>query len=224
MTNTAPNFKAARTNMVDGQIHTAGVVRPDILQAFETVPREMFVPQERRGVAYHDEYLPVINGRFLLEPITHAKMVEAVDPCEDDLVLDIGGASGYSAAILAPLVSSVVAVESDPDCFQQAQLLWQDLDVLNVVSYEGALPEGNLENSPFNLIFMNGAVSEIPQSLVNQLEIGGKLITVVKKPGEVLGEVTLVKALGGGEYSSVSLFSAGVPYLPGFEPEREFQF
>lgn len=218
------NFQTARTNMVDGQIHTAGVVSAEILNAFETVPRERFVPEAMQNVAYSDEDLQISSGRYLLEPITHAKMVQAVLPRSDDVVLDIGGATGYSAAILSSLVTTVVALESNESFLTRAARLWEEIGAVNVVAMPGDLVLGNAENAPFSLIFMNGAVSEIPRGIVAQLEKGGRLITIVKKPGAVMGEVTLVKHIGDGDYSAYNLFSAGCPYLPGFAPVIEFEF
>lgn len=210
--------------MVDGQIHTAGVVSAAILSAFETVPRERFVPEAMQNVAYSDEDLLISAGRYLMEPITHAKMVQAVLPRTDDVVLDIGGATGYSAAILSSLVTTVVALESNGDFLKRATRLWEEIGAVNVVPMPGDMFLGNEENAPFSLIFMNGAVCEIPRGIVAQLEKGGRLITIVKKPGAVMGDVTLVTHTGDGDYSSYSLFSAGCPYLPGFAPKQKFEF
>ncbi len=218
------DFSQARTNMVDGQIHTAGVNVGEILDAFQSVPREKFVPKNMQNVAYSDEDLPIGGGRFLLEPITHAKMIQAVRPVSDDVALDIGGATGYSAAILSSMVTTVVALEESKVYLDKAASLWQELDVCNVVAIKDKLAKGNPENEPFSLIVMNGAVSEIPVHIVEQLTPQGRLITIVKKPGEMMGQVTLVQNLGEGQFSSYNLFSAGSPYLPGFAPKPTFTF
>ena len=118
------NSDAARKNMIDGQIHTAGVILPSVLNAFETTPREAFVPQAYKDVAYYDEDLPIGNGRYLLEPIVHSKMVEALQPKDHHVALEIGGGTGYSAAILSKIVSTVVAVESDAEMLKYAQEVW----------------------------------------------------------------------------------------------------
>ena len=83
------DYIQARTNMLDSQIHTSGVVNPDILEAFQNIPREMFVPEAMRGVAYNDEDITLGHGRYLLEPVVHARMLQALDPKKDDVVLDV---------------------------------------------------------------------------------------------------------------------------------------
>ena len=218
------DFSVARTNMVDGQIQTAGVVNPLVLQAFETVPREKFVPAALQNVAYAGEDLPIGEGRFLLDPMIHARMIEAAAPNPADVVLDIGGVSGYSAAILSYLATTVVALEEKQKYLSLAEKLWAELDVCNVVGIKGNLSKGNPENAPFNLIFMNGSVSEIPEQIAAQLAPDGRLITIVKKPGAVMGCVTLVQNTGDKGFSSYPLFEAGCPYLPGFEPGPVFSF
>ncbi len=216
------NYSQARTNMVDGQIHPAGVTTPEILNAFETVEREIFVPKHIRNIAYCDSDLPITEERFLLEPITHAKMVEAISPQKDDIVLDIGGTTGYSAAILSSMVSTVIALENSELLLSQAQIHWNAMNACNIVGIMGELPFGNARNAQYNTIFINGAVAEIPQNIVDQLALNGKLITIVKQSGTPLGDVTLVQKLAEGEYATKKLFSAGADYLPGFEPKESF--
>lgn len=218
------DFSQARTHMVDSQIHTAGVINPGLLKAFETVQREAFVPKELQNVAYLDEELAISKNRFLLEPLTLSKMLEAADLSPDDVVLDIGGATGYTATILSSLVSTVVALEDDQTYLDHAEKTWNTLDACNIVGIKGKLNKGYAEKAPFDLIVMNGAVSEIPINIQQQLADGGRLLTIVKKPEETLGTATIVRNLGENRFSSYSLFSAGAPYLPGFEPKPAFKF
>jgi protein-L-isoaspartate(D-aspartate) O-methyltransferase len=218
-----PDFKAARTNMVDCQIHTAGVINPDILNAFGAIPREKFVPANVQKVAYTDEAVPVGEGRFLIEPSTHARMVQAAEPGKNERVLDVGAATGYSAAILASMVRQVVALEEKGSFLNHAEALWSALQFNNILSTTGRLTDGAPSHAPFDLIFMNGSVTEIPASLTAQMTDGGRLITIVRKPGAVMGQVTLVRKTGQ-SFSSYPLFESGSPYLPGFEPKVSFQF
>ena len=201
--------------MVDCQIQTAGVVTEGLLKAFEVTPRELFVPEKLKSIAYSDEDIPLGKGRFLLEPIVHAKLVEAARIQPTDVVMDIGMGTGYSSAILSPMVLTVMAVDSNKKYLDKAARLWAELDVCNVIGIEGDLTEGNPENAPFSLIFVNGAVAEIPENLVDQLGPGGRLLTVVKKAGAVMGHATLVEKLDTGGYASTELFEAGTPYLAG---------
>jgi protein-L-isoaspartate(D-aspartate) O-methyltransferase len=218
------DFNVARTNMVDCQIHPAGILLPGLLESFQTVPREKFVPENLRSIAYTDGDIPLGEGRFLLEPGVHARLIQAAEPKCTDVVLDIGGGSGYAAAIMSPLVTTVVALEDKQKLLTLATRLWDELGVCNVVGLKNKLAEGSPEHAPFDLIFMNGAVAEIPSGLVEQLSPQGRLITIVKKPGAVLGQAVIVQNLGEKRFSSYTLFEAGAQYLPGFEPQPTFTF
>ncbi|MEM7618051.1 MAG: protein-L-isoaspartate O-methyltransferase [Pseudomonadota bacterium] len=217
-------YQKARKNMVDCQIHPAGIIDMALLDSFETVPREMFVPDSYKNNAYNDEDIELGHGRYLLEPSVHARMIQALDLKPDDVVLMIGGGTGYGAAILSPLVSTVVVVESDKDLLSKASRLWSQLDFCNIAAIEGDLREGNAENAPYDSILINGAVNEVPESILKQLAPKGVLISIVKKPGNVMGQARLFQNNGDGTFSSHAVFDAGTPYLSGFEPKPEFQF
>lgn len=217
-------FSNARTNMVDCQIHTSGIVMPELLHAFETVPREKFVPAKMKNVAYVDEDLAIGDGRFLLDPVTHARMIQAAEPSAQDVILDIGGVTGYSSAIFSNLVMTVVALEEKKKYLDHADKVWAELEACNVAGFKGKLVAGAPEHGPYDIIFMNGSVSEIPANLIEQLAPGGRLVTIIRKAGEVMGQVTLLQSLGEKGFSSYTLFEAGCPFLPGFEPKPVFSF
>jgi len=219
------DFQQVRKNMVNGQISTNGVITPKILEAFENTPRELFVPEKYKDLACNDEDIPLGQGRFILEPSVHAKMIQALEPKADDVVLEIGGGTGYGAAILSPLVSTVVVTESEPECIAKAQKLWDSLGLCNIAVFEGPLAKGNPEHGPYDSIIIKGAVSSVPEQILNQLNEGGQLICVIKTAEKTTGQVTLFKKLGGeGQYSSYPLFDAATPYLQGFEPKETFCF
>lgn len=218
------DFAAARTHMVDCQIHPSGVDTPAILQAFETVPREAFVPESFRSVSYRDEDLVFPDGRFLLDPMLHARMIEALEPSPSDIILDIGCLTGYSSAILSSLVSTVVAIEENGDYLKRAVETLQSLTICNVAGYKAKLNKGYPKNAPYDLIFVNGSVSNPPVPLIKQLREGGRLVCVVKPPGQSTGSAALFQSLGNNDFSSYTLFEASCPYLPGFEPEPAFTF
>lgn len=218
------NFTAARINMVDSQIHTMGVVSEEILNAFRTVPREEFVPADRRAIAYCDEDMPIAKGRCLMEPVTHARLVQAVNPTQSDTVLDVGGATGYSAAIFSRLTGRVVAVESDAALLAQAEAAWSKLGCANIIPHQGNFAEGNAATAPYSLIFVNGSVNCVPDALLAQLAPHGRLVAVVRNKEDRIGRATLYLKSAGGAVSERILFDAAVPYLPGHEPRNEFVF
>lgn len=218
------DFAQARTNMVDCQIHTNGVIDPRILKAFETLPREQFLPDSKKPVAYQDEDIRLDGGRILMEPQVNARMLQLLKPGEDDIALVVGDSSGYVAALLSFLVSTVLTLETEKPVIESIEKKHRNMDICNVVGVVGDLHKGVPENGPYALIFINGAVGEVPSELLKQLAPDGRLIAIVKHPGDVMGEVTLYQAGENGHISSYVHFKAGCPYLKGLEPEERFSF
>lgn len=218
------NFDMARKNMVEGQIMPAGVVRADVLDRFLCVPREDFVPVNLRGYACLDSDVSVDTERFLSPPALHARMIDAASPCESDVVLDVGGGTGYGAAVLSGLVGSVVALESSQDRLDRAQALWRSLACRNVTGVRGDLRLGYPERAPYTLIFINGAVAEPPPRLLEQLFPGGRLVAVVRETDTTPGRVVMVRRGGGDTWSSRDLFDASCPWIPEFAPAGRFVF
>lgn len=214
----------ARKNMVDGQIHTHGVITPEILQAFESVPREQFVPELFTKNAYNDEDIPLGHNRYLMEPAVHARLIQALELTADDVALDIGGGTGYGAAILSSIVSTVVVLESEKELAKKAIRLWEKLGLCNIAIFEGALQKGHAENAPYDSIIINGAVSDVPQEILEQIAPNGRLVAIVKEPSHVMGEARLYQKDEDGHVSFYTLFEAGTPYLQGFEPRPQFNF
>lgn len=210
--------------MVDCQIHTAGVVDPVLLTAFETIPKEQFVPKEFKTVAYLDEEIAVGKDRFIIEPIILSKMLEAAGIKPEDVILDIGGSTGYTSALLSTKASSVMMLESQKEYIDQAEKNWETLDICNAFALQGPLAKGSPEKTHYDVIIINGAVTEIPDAIKAQLAPKGRLITVIRKPGQTMGQATLIQNLGENHFSSYNLFDAGCSYLDGFQPEQGFSF
>lgn len=217
------DFKTARMTMVDCQIHPSGVVTAGILNAFGSIPREKFVPANMRPVAYADEALPLGQGRFLLGPAVHARMIQAAEPLPTDVTLDIGGGPGYSAAILSSLTRRVVALEQAA-FLAQAQGLWREMGLENVEAVAGDLTKGYPGGGPYDLIFLNGAVAEIPEAIASQLSPGGRLVAILQKEGEAIGKASLTRRSGSTAFAIYPLFETGGSYLAGFAPKTAFQF
>jgi protein-L-isoaspartate(D-aspartate) O-methyltransferase len=216
------DYAAARFNMVEGQIKPNKVTNFALLNAMANIPRELFVPASARGIAYVDEDIRIADGRYLVEPMVLARLIDhaAIEP--GDIVLDIGCGTGYSSAVLGKLASAVVAVESDPDLAARATELLPQIGVDNAVVVEGALREGYPGQAPYQAILINGSVAEVPESLTDQLADGGRLVVVVADRDGV-GRATLYQRTGRA-LSRRALFDASTPYLPGFEPKPAFQF
>lgn len=218
------NFNQARTNMVDSQIHTMGVVSEPILNAFRTLPREKFVPPEKRSIAYNDEDLSLGMGRWLMEPQILARLIQASEPQKKDVVMVVGAGCGYAAAIYSYLVTTVIALDDNAPLIEHANQVWQELGLVNVVSLEDSLSSGSAAHSPYDLIFINGAVAEVSPTLKAQMSVGGRLIGVVRETVKAQGRAMLFIRTSEDNWSSRELFDANVPYLPKMAPKNEFVF
>jgi protein-L-isoaspartate(D-aspartate) O-methyltransferase len=149
-----------------------------LLDALYTVTREQFVPEHLEDLAYIDEDIKVAEGRYLMEPAPFAKLAQAIGIGRHDVVLDIGCATGYSSAVLSRFASIVIALEENIGLAARATKTLEALDYDNVAVVEGPLKDGYREEGPYDAIFVNGAVEEVPQALFEQLRDGGKLICV----------------------------------------------
>lgn len=217
-----PDYATARHNMVEGQVRPNRVTEPLIVEAMETLPRELFVPKSLRGMAYVDEDLPIGNGRFLLQPMVLARLLQEAQIEPGDVVLDIGCGTGYSTAVIARLANTVIGLESDPELPQKATGLLAQIGADNTVVLQGNLRDGHPPQSPYQVIVLNGAAAEIPDALRRQLSDGGRLVGI-EQVSPVMGKAVLISRFGDA-FSERALFEAAVPYLPGFEPRPVFEF
>ncbi len=218
------DFSTMRTNMVDCQIRTNGVINAAVLNVFEEMPRELFVPQEKQSAAYVDTSISLIQDRVLLDPMTHARMVEALAPQAHEVALDIGGATGYSAAILSRLVMTVLSLETRQNLQDKASKILNQVAAHNVVLEKGKLQQGLPAEAPYDVVFVNGAVAQVPQEWLDQLAEGGRLVTV-ERDGELsVGKAVLYVRISSDNVQRKVLFDANVPYLAGFEPNEKFSF
>ncbi len=216
------DYAAARRNMVESQLRTNKVSDARLIEAFAGIPRELFVPERLRGIAYADQIIALENGRFMMEPMVLARLLQAACPEPGDIALDLGCATGYGTAVLSRLVATVVALEGEAALAAEANRILSELEIDNAVVVEGALTEGYPKQAPYNVIVMGGAVAEIPPAISEQLADGGRLVAVVKGDGG-MARATLMQR-GGVVVSSRFLFDAAAPMLPGFEAEPSFVF
>jgi protein-L-isoaspartate(D-aspartate) O-methyltransferase len=215
------NFAVARRNMVDSQIRTNRVTDPDLIAALLDVPRERFVPASLRGVAYVDEDIPLGGGRFVIEPMVGARLLQEAAVRPGDRVLVVGCGTGYLCAVLCRFARAVVGLESDKALAAMATAVLGDLGATNVSIVCGRLRDGRPGEAPFDVIVIEGTVLEIPDSVLAQLAEGGRLVTVVNRDG--VGRATLAVRTGGALSRRV-LFDATPPGLPGFEMAPDFAF
>jgi len=214
------DFASRRTMMVDTQVRPSDVTKFPIIEAMLAVPREAFVPYELRDAAYMGKNLDLGEARVVLEPRTLAKMLDALDIQNDELVLDIGAGLGYSSAVIACMAELVIAVEADGRQADEAQTTLTELNFDNVIVHEGALEDGAPEHGLYDVIVVEGGVGRVPDALLAQLKIGGR-IACLFMDGD-LGEMCIGHKSDHG-LTWRSIFNADAPILPGFERAKTFQ-
>jgi len=205
--------------MVDTQVRPSDVTKFPVIEAMLAVPREAFVPEEKREAAYVGENLDLGRGRVVLEPRTLAKMLDALDIQRDELVLDIGAAFGYSAAVIARMAEAVVALEEREAWAEEAQSLLAEHGADNVAVHVGALTEGAAQHGPYDVICIEGAVEHLPEALLAQLKDGGRMAALFIEGA--LGVVRVGYKIDG-RMNWRFAFNAGAPVLPGFERHTAF--
>ncbi len=207
-----------RLNMVESQVLTSDVTDRRILRAMRELPRERFVPAPMTALAYMDEAVPVTAAgaerRWLLAPRVLAKLLQLADIGDDNYVLDVGGATGYSAAVLAGMGKNVIALESGIKLAELARANLAALALGNASGAVGELTAGWVDSAPYDAIILQGAVANAPEALFDQLKDGGRRVAILLEGG--LGKATIWRRLGR-SVDAWGAFDAAAPVLPGFE-------
>lgn len=215
----ASRFEAMRHAMVASQLRTNAVNDVRIVEAMAVLPREDFLPEAHRAIAYRDTLLPLAGGRRHNSPLATGRLLTAAELRPTDKVLLIGAAGGYTAALLAGLVNAVVAVEVEPSLAALARTALAAY--ANVEPVEGPLAAGHAAEAPYDLLVVDGAVEEIPAALLDQLAPGARVVTGLLDRG-VTRLATGRRTEGGFGLTDFADIECAV--LPGFERLRTFQF
>jgi len=215
-------FDAARTHMIESQIRPNKVTNERVLDAFAGIRRELFVPEHLRQVAYIDEDLPLGGGRYVMEPMVAARLLQIAKVERTDTALIVGAGTGYEAALVSCLARNVVALEEDPELARRARAALVAHGIASVSMVEGPAPQGYRPRVPYDVILFGGAVAEVPSEIASQLAEEGRLLAIVK-PGNGVGRATVTTRTGGVLARRV-IFDAATPLLPGFLPKPAFVF
>ena len=175
----ADTATAARDRMVRDQIEDRGVRHPGVLRAMRATPRHLFIPPAARDLAYEDRPVPIGYSVTISQPYIVAWMSELLEPAKTHRVLEIGTGSGYQAAVLAQLVERVYTIEIVPELAQSARALLEKLGYRNITVREGDGYRGWPEEAPFDRVILTAAPREVPQTLIDQLAPGGRLVAPV---------------------------------------------
>jgi len=219
------DFATARRNMVDGQIRPSSVTDWRIIDAMRVVPREAFVPDSQRALAYLDLDLDVSRDggakQFLIKPVVTARLLQAALIEPTDHVLVVGCATGYIAALAAKLAGRVTATASDAEIAAQTSATLAGLGCGNVTVRTAPAAAGCPEAGPYDVILLNGATEIVPTELYQQLKVGGRLVGVFATGH--LQRATIVTR-SSCDFGSRVVFDTAIPVLPELRRATGFVF
>ncbi len=211
------DFAIARARMIASQVRPNGITDGRIIQAMAALPREAFVPESRRSVAYVDEDIDIGAGRSLMEPMALAKLVQLAETEAGDNVLHVGCGTGYATALIASLCNTVIAIDEDQAFVDAARANIAHLAIANAKIHKAAHASGWSAAQPYDAILIDGRVPAVPQALFQQLRNGGRLVAVV---GDNAVATATVFSRNDGAISSLPAFEASIARLPGVTVDR----
>lgn len=212
--------------MIQSQLLTGAVLDGAIIQAIGEVPRELFVPQKCKDVAYLDEDIAIGSGRYLMEPLVFARLLDLAAIKTSSKVLIVACGTGYSAAVVAKLAAKVVAIDEIRDFAEAARQNIKNLGIANTEIVTTALTSGYAAAAPYDVIIMDGAVQVIPDAIKQQLGLEGRLVTVENVGGMAdtlssSGKCVVYDKKGVNFYRREA-FDASVPVLQAFAQNQAF--
>ncbi len=218
------DFEQLRRNMVDSQIRPNDVTDLRLLEAILSVPRELFVPLPRQALAYTDEDVEITCGdikRYVMKPVPLTRMIQLADVRPGDVVLEVGAGTAYASAIMSKVALKVTALDDHAGIIDLAKAALSSAGCDNVVTITGQIAAGYASNAPYDVIFVNGAVDELPAALFGQLKENGRLVVV---EGHGNAGVAKLYTKRDGHVAGRRAFNAAVKPLPGVRKEPGFIF
>jgi protein-L-isoaspartate(D-aspartate) O-methyltransferase len=216
------NIEEARFNMVEQQVRTWDVLDQNVLGLMERAPREAFVPEAFRTLAYADISVPLAHGQCMLPPRIEARMLQSLRLDSADRVLEIGTGSGFFTYMLAALAGHVVSVELHPDLLESARLRLEAHNAFNITLEQGDGVAGRASGAPYDVIAMTGSIPILSEQLEQQLSIGGRLFVVVGEAPAM--EAMLIERLSESQWRRDELFETVIPPLTGAPSHSQFEF
>ena len=216
------NTEQARFNMIEQQIRPWDVLDPGVLELLALVRREEFVPAAYRSLAFVDSEIPLPEGQCMLAPKLEARLLQEAQVQRHERVLEIGAGSGFMAALLAHRAQSVVTLERSAALARMATDNLRRAGIANasVRQMDGA---GGLPGeAPFDVIMLSGSVAQVPQALLQQLKVGGRLLAIVGQ--EPVMSALRVRRISDSGFHTESMFETVAPRLTGFAEPARFSF
>ena len=216
------NIEQARFNMIEQQIRPWDVLDPQVLDLLFVVKREDFVPEAYRALAFADMEIPIGQGQAMLAPKIEARLLQELGVRKTDKILEIGSGSGYMAALLAARGEHVVTVEINPELADGARRNLERAGVTNVAVETGDGAQGWSHRGPYDVIVVSGALAEIPETLLKQLRVGGRLAAIVGD--EPMMRATVITRTGPNSFTTAQAWDVNAPRLAGFAEPSAFHF
>ncbi len=216
------DIELARDNMIEQQIRPWDVLDQRVLDAIKQIPREYFVPEQYKNLAFSDMQVPISKDQLMMEPKLEGRMLQTLQIEPEDRILEIGTGTGYMTACLAQLGNEVVTVDIDPELSRQAQQGLTGQGLKNVAFQVGDASEGWSRDGEFDVIAITGSLPELPESYKQQLKNNGRLF-VIEGEGSLM-EAQLITRTGKSDWSTESLFEAFLPALVNTENTDTFAF
>jgi len=220
------NIETARFNMIEQQIRPWEVLDGQVLSLLSIVKRENFVPLAHKALAFADMEIPlqssVSKGQCMLAPKVEARLLQDADIKATDKVLEVGTGSGYMAALLAHQAASVLSFEIDPALAQMARTHLQNEGIANVEVRQADGSHGAPADGPFDVIVLSGSVPDVPQHLLKQLKLGGRLLAIVGE--EPVMRASVITRNGEQQWQTSEPWDTIAPRLQGFPEHNRFSF
>lgn len=216
------NLEQARFNMIEQQIRPWNVLDSGVLSLLSMVRREDFVPPAYKALAFVDTEVPLPEGQCMLAPKVEARLLQEAHVQRHERVLEIGTGSGFMAALLSHRAQSVISLEIRSTLVQLAMDNLRRAEVHNVSVREADGADGLPGEAPFDVILLSGSVAMVPQTLLEQLRVGGRLIGIVG--GEPVMQAVRTTRVADATFQTVELFDTVAPRLQGFDAPTRFSF
>ena len=208
--------------MIEQQIRPWKVLDGEVLSLMSSIPREIFVPDAYKALAFADIAVPLSDGRYLLHPKEEGRLVQAVKPQKHEKVLVIGSTTGYVTALLASFANEVFAIDSNADFVNLSTNLFAKLNLNNVTVSQAEMAEGLESHGPYDVIVIQGSMEVMPESIKQQMKVGGKMFCILGK--EPTMEAVLFERIGDDRWEETGLFELLTPSIPNSPEAEKFHF
>ena len=216
------DFSFLRKNMVDCQLKPNKIIDLDLIDAFQRVPREIFVNKKNINQCYLDINIDLTKNRFLLNPMVNARLIQSLNISDNDTILSIGSGVGYNSVILSYLCNTVIGIESIKSFYEFSSDVLTQLEVNNVVFIQSKIENGYSDQQPYDCIIIEGGVNYVPIEILNQLSENGRLVAVEIEEGRI-GKANLYQRHEN-EFTKNYLFDAYITVFDCFKKTKKFNF